>query len=252
MGLNGDDQTYRIVWLKGPAGVGKSAIAQSCADALHLKKRLGASFFFSRPNHRDNPDHLFTTLAYQLAVKHGAYGTHLDQEIGRDPTIVKKSLPHLFDYLFVVPFAQPAIREQVGEEVIIVDGLDECAHQEAQVDIIRVVAESVRARATPFRWIFLSRLEPRIVTTFGLPLIKSVSQQIDLPVSREVDQEILLYLADKLRDIGRKHDHGHPKRKFGCLWTSVMDCSPVHMLSFVLSVKRPQLGLWVSWILTFS
>lgn len=192
--------------MKGPAGVGKSAIAQSCAEALYLEKKLGATFFFSRPNHRDDPDQLFTTLASQLANINDAYGTHLDHKIYRDPGLVKKSLPHQFRDLFVTPLADPEIKKEVGELVIIIDGLDECAGKEAQVAIIKIIAESVRARSTPFHWIFFSRLEPKIVKTFELPEVNSVSQQVDLPVSREIDQQILLYLADKLQEIGREHD----------------------------------------------
>ncbi len=205
-GLNTDNQAKRITWMKGPAGVGKSAIAQSCAQALHSKQRLGATFFFSRPNHRDDPEKFFTTLASQLAGKHDAYGSHLDRGIYRDPDLIKKALPHQFHDLFITPFTDPAILEEVGERVIIVDGLDECARREAQVDIIKIVAESVRAGTTPFLWIFLSRLEPKIVKTFDLPDVKSVTQRFDLPVSRELDQQILRYLADTLQEIGRDHD----------------------------------------------
>lgn len=190
--------------MKGPAGVGKSAIAQSCAEALGDK--LGASCFFSRPNHRDDPDRFFTSLAYQLAVKYPSYGTFLDNEIYSNPTLVKKSLPHQFHHLFVIPFRDPAIRKEIAERVIIVDGLDECARTEAQVDIVKIVTKSVQAKTTPFLWIFFSRLEPRIVATFNLPDVKSVSQQISLPVSRRVDKEILLYLADRFRDIGYRHN----------------------------------------------
>lgn len=189
--------------MKGPAGVGKSAIAQSFAEALGDK--LGASFFFSRPNQRDDPDRFFTSIAYQLAVKHDSYGTILDYEIHHDPSLIKKSLPHQFHSLFVAPFLQSTIREEVGERIILIDGLDECAGMEAQVEIIKIVADSIKAGTTPFLWIFFSRLEPSIVAAFNLPHIKFMSLIIDLPVSREIDKEILLYLADKLTEVGYKH-----------------------------------------------
>ncbi|KAF9443940.1 hypothetical protein P691DRAFT_653273, partial [Macrolepiota fuliginosa MF-IS2] len=64
-GLEGSDPGHRIFWLKGPAGVGKSAISQSCAEMFAARKRLVAAFFFSRPNQRDNPQRLFTSIAYQ-------------------------------------------------------------------------------------------------------------------------------------------------------------------------------------------
>ncbi|KAK7016928.1 NACHT domain-containing protein [Favolaschia claudopus] len=42
------DLTRRILWLHGPAGAGKSAIALSFCQKLKLESRLGASFFFKR------------------------------------------------------------------------------------------------------------------------------------------------------------------------------------------------------------
>lgn len=191
--------------MKGPAGVGKSAVAQSYAEALHLKKKLGATFFFSRSHSRDDPDRFFTTLASQLAGRHRTYGAHINLEIQHNPDLVKTSLPHQFRGLFVTPLADPQIKGEVGELVIIVDGLDECASKEAQVAIIKIVAESARKETTPFLWIFLSRLEPKIVMTFDLPEVKSVSQQIEVPVSRVIDPQIQRYLVDKLQEIGREH-----------------------------------------------
>lgn len=36
-----------LYWMKGPAGVGKSAVAQTCEEVLKQLKGLGAAFFFS-------------------------------------------------------------------------------------------------------------------------------------------------------------------------------------------------------------
>jgi len=53
--------------MRGPAGVGKSAIAQTCADKLAENWHLGAAFFFTVKEH-NNPSRLFTTIAYQLTT----------------------------------------------------------------------------------------------------------------------------------------------------------------------------------------
>ncbi|KAJ3562696.1 hypothetical protein NP233_g9416 [Leucocoprinus birnbaumii] len=45
-----------LLWLFGPAGVGKSAVAQSVAETLRREEYFGAVFFFSRPNNRSDPD----------------------------------------------------------------------------------------------------------------------------------------------------------------------------------------------------
>ncbi|KAF9450239.1 hypothetical protein P691DRAFT_726348, partial [Macrolepiota fuliginosa MF-IS2] len=59
----------KLLWLRGLAGVGKSAIIQTVAEKLADQGRLGASLFFSRTNGRRDPRQVFPTLAYQFAVQ---------------------------------------------------------------------------------------------------------------------------------------------------------------------------------------
>ena len=48
LGLGADDQNAFILWLYGPAGAGKSAIAHDIARRCNLEKLLLSIFFFSR------------------------------------------------------------------------------------------------------------------------------------------------------------------------------------------------------------
>ncbi|KAF9451807.1 hypothetical protein P691DRAFT_772855 [Macrolepiota fuliginosa MF-IS2] len=94
----------RIAWLKGPGGAGKSIVAQYCAEAL--EERLGASFFFSRPNDRDDPHRFFTSIS-----------------IRRDPTLVGKSVRHQFRDLPEAQYLTLSIpTSELAERVIIVNG----------------------------------------------------------------------------------------------------------------------------------
>ncbi|KAJ7705516.1 hypothetical protein B0H17DRAFT_869783, partial [Mycena rosella] len=43
-----DDPRSRVLWLHGPAGAEKSAVAQSFCQKLQADGRLGGSFFFKR------------------------------------------------------------------------------------------------------------------------------------------------------------------------------------------------------------
>ncbi|KAF9447394.1 hypothetical protein P691DRAFT_643604, partial [Macrolepiota fuliginosa MF-IS2] len=54
-----------IFWMHRPAGVGKLAVAQTCAELLDEKNKPGAALFFSRPNKRDDPRRLSLSLSYQ-------------------------------------------------------------------------------------------------------------------------------------------------------------------------------------------
>ena len=55
-------QQHRLLWMWGPAGVGKSAIAKSCAEKTAKQRRLGASFLFSRTQHVDDPKRFLQLL----------------------------------------------------------------------------------------------------------------------------------------------------------------------------------------------
>ncbi|KIL57277.1 hypothetical protein M378DRAFT_171947 [Amanita muscaria Koide BX008] len=64
-----DDPTRpeHILWLHGPAGVGKSAIAQTISY-FYGRDKVGATFFFFRSDPiRNDGNRLFPTLAWQLA-----------------------------------------------------------------------------------------------------------------------------------------------------------------------------------------
>ncbi|KAF5348784.1 hypothetical protein D9756_009768 [Leucocoprinus leucothites] len=199
------DHPERLAWMKGPAGVGKSAIAQSTAQALGYN--LGASFFFSRSNHRDDPNRFFTSIAYQLAMKQQAFGDFLDQKIQHDPSIVTKSPPLQFDELIVAPVR--ALQQQgkaLPDMAIFVDGLDECNGEAARQEIVLLVAKSLQDRNTPLRWIFFSRLEPGLVSTFNRPEIQSLTAQFELMVTRELDPQIYHFLASRLKEIREKYD----------------------------------------------
>jgi len=59
-----------FLWLYGPAGAGKSAIAQTIAELLEKAGLLAAAFFFSRNGlaGRNDKTPLVATLVYQLII----------------------------------------------------------------------------------------------------------------------------------------------------------------------------------------
>jgi len=180
--------------MRGPAGVGKSAIAQTCAEKLKKSGHLGAAFFFTVKGH-NNSLRLFPTIAYQLATELADYRTAVDEKISKDYTIVEKKMASQFQLLIVEPLQEIEKQEKrVQPKSIFIDGLDECVGEEAQAEIIEVIASSVQARSTPFRWVIFSRAEPCIVSTFSQDSIASITHSIELMISRKVDGKIELYL----------------------------------------------------------
>ncbi|KAF5356219.1 hypothetical protein D9756_004324 [Leucocoprinus leucothites] len=283
----------RVLWMDGPAGVGKSAVAQSCAEILVKKGCLAASVFFSRPNRRQDHKRLFPSLSYQIATKCEPFAEIVDLRIRKDPTLITKAIHEQFQELLVRPLQQlqklevqkmtdelqDGIRRRAREleelrdeldrkqralnkanqssehkgsstrkggnlklssiqfledlqsdgqkrleqlqddelgqlraagkdyaegRVIIVDGLDECDDVEAQTAFVDIITASVQNQTTSLRWIFTSRPERHIVTTFAKDNVCSLTFHVNLPVSRKTDHEILLFLAHEMTKI-RQH-----------------------------------------------
>jgi len=195
-----------MYWMRGPAGVGKSAIAQTCAEKLKETGHLGAAFFFTVKKY-NNPSRLFTSIAYQLATALSDYRAALDERISKDKSLVEKKIPFQFGSLIVEPIQELEKQgKRVPPKAIFIDGLDECAGKDAQAEIIKIIASSVRERSTPFHWAIFSRAEPRIVSTFKQDNIASVIHSVELPISREADNEIEMYLRGEFKNILEQQD----------------------------------------------
>ena len=91
--------------MRGPAGVGESTIAQTCAEKLKESGHLGAAFFFTVKGY-NNSLRLFTTIAYQLATKLADYRTTVDEKISKDHAIIKKKMASQFQLLIVEPLQE--------------------------------------------------------------------------------------------------------------------------------------------------
>ncbi|KAJ3562074.1 hypothetical protein NP233_g9800 [Leucocoprinus birnbaumii] len=191
-----------IFWMKGPAGVGKTSIAQTCAEELKKTGHLGAAFFFSVIKY-DDPTRLFTTIAYQLSTILPDFRSILDDKIYNDKTLVTKSICSQFQSLIVEPLKELEIRgRRASRKVIFIDGLDECAGMQAE--IIEIIAASARENSTPFCWAIFSRPEPRIASTFDQANVACITHNAELPISRDGDKEIEMYLRGGFKNILRQ------------------------------------------------
>ncbi|KAF5316188.1 hypothetical protein D9619_006085 [Psilocybe cf. subviscida] len=126
-----NDLNNLVTWLYGPAGSGKSAIAQTVAQKLHARGQLAASFFFSRTSGsegRGAETDFVATLAHQLSQTDPATKPHISAAIREDPLVFDLSLQEQVDRLIVAPLIAVS-RSSSGPlrpKVVVVDGLDEC------------------------------------------------------------------------------------------------------------------------------
>lgn len=202
------DRRFRMMWMSGPAGVGKSTIAQTFAEKMR-GDNLGATFFFSRPDQIVKPEYFFPSIAHQISTKIELFADILDQKIRKDPSLLSKALEVQFQELVVAPLLELEKRNvAVQDRLVIVDGLDECSKDNAQCTIVQAIAAAIRKHGDklPLLWAFFSRPEPHIVSKFTSSDISPLCLSITLPISRDTDGDIRLYLRDGLESI-RKRSH---------------------------------------------
>jgi hypothetical protein len=209
----------RILWLYGPAGVGKSAIVQTVAESLKsLRERpgsdanhsLGAVIFFSRPNQRDDPKLVFTSIAYQLAARYPFYRQYIARELSNDPMMLDQSIPEQFRRLIGRPFGDQGLYHEPGSLVIMLDGLDECNLEREQVNIVLLISQfAVSHPSVPLLWLISSRPEPHLRDVFlRIDVLPSYRKQ-EVPVdSTESCRDVERYLWRSFAGIRQRHpDH---------------------------------------------
>ncbi|KXN89528.1 hypothetical protein AN958_05554, partial [Leucoagaricus sp. SymC.cos] len=196
-----------LMWMHGPAGVGKSALTQSCAEIFAKRKTLVAAVFISQLNQKSNQNHILSSIAYQVATKVDPFANILDHHIQKDPTLLTKALSEQFHQLLVDPLEELQISGFNIDKghIIILDSLDECADLEVQTELIEVIATSVCQQTMPFCWVLFSCSEHYIVNHLRSAHISPLSFHVELLVSHKIDYEILKYLVNELTKTGDKY-----------------------------------------------
>lgn len=172
-------RTHWIMWLSGPAGAGKSAIAQSIAERCVKRGVPVASFFFFRTdNTRNNLQPLVATLAYQITCLYPGVKGAISSVIDANPLIFSHSVEEQFRRLVLSPLldAPPSTSSPPQPFVIIIDGLDECDtdSKHKQQALIRVLDNLMILGDSPFIVFIASRPEPHLTMSFnqlGSPML---------------------------------------------------------------------------------
>ncbi|KAF9441849.1 hypothetical protein P691DRAFT_851447 [Macrolepiota fuliginosa MF-IS2] len=206
----GDGSDWRMLWLLGFAAVGKSAIAQTIAEEFKEAGRLGASFFFSWPNHLNDPDAIIPTLVYQLAMKVPEYKQIITRRLADDPWILKRNRHTQFRELIIEPFH--ILMTQHPHAVpqpllIIIDGLDECKDKQAQCEFIDMISMHVQqVDEFPLRWMICSRPEWHLESMISDPDYHVVCKQEKLNVyDGEAQEDVRRLLETEFDTIQKRY-----------------------------------------------
>ncbi|KAF9454357.1 hypothetical protein P691DRAFT_391721 [Macrolepiota fuliginosa MF-IS2] len=160
-----DIRHWNFLWLNGPAGVGKSAVAQTVAEYALENDILGAVYFFSRPNGRNKYTEVFITLAYQLGVRFPGYQPLVGAKLAAEPDLLTKAPRIQFRKLIVEPLLSLSHERK---RVIMLDGLDECDDEDNQLEIIELINDLLRSNTSlPIIWMVCSRPESHLKRIFA-------------------------------------------------------------------------------------
>ena len=205
-------RTSSVLWFNGPAGAGKTAIAQSLCKLCVTAQWLAGSFFFSRlaPG-RSNAECLFPTISYGLCLAIPEVGKIIDEVVANDPSIPTKALEIQLQKLILEPLQQ--VSEESKEPiVIIIDGLDECEDEEVQSNVLRHLGSVFQRPSVGgcdrICFIVTSRPEPWIHDEFTIEPLSSITRQLFLGQTPEANDDIRTFFR-----LGFTEIHDSPKHR---------------------------------------
>ncbi|KIM36447.1 hypothetical protein M413DRAFT_78269, partial [Hebeloma cylindrosporum] len=209
------DNVKVFIWIYGPAGGGKTALAQSIAEMCAAASSLGASFFFSRTvAGKKDFDRLVSTLAYQLALHIPEIREGIGLAIERDPTVFSRSLAKQMQVLIFQPLSaaaeDPSKKETMikRKNVVVLDDFDECGDSSSQRDVLNVLSAQVKLLELPVFFLITSRPEQQIRVAFSKPELDSQTLAVALDEDLNPDDDIRLFLEQKFRELKVNHPSG--------------------------------------------
>ncbi|KAJ7037596.1 hypothetical protein C8F04DRAFT_1091810 [Mycena alexandri] len=201
---NQGDRAANVMWLYGPAGAGKSAVAQTMAETWARQNVLAASFFFGRWREGGSSGKSpFPTIAYQLALHIPELRTPIGVPVEADPAIVNKTIEEQARALIVEPLKQLNI-EADKPYLVIIDGLDECDGKPMQNRIVKIIFQDLVANYLPIKFLLCSRPEPNIRETFDALPPTAHFRRLVLDETFNPSRDILRYLRDHFSRIQRE------------------------------------------------
>ncbi|KAK4103864.1 hypothetical protein N658DRAFT_483962 [Parathielavia hyrcaniae] len=175
------DGNKHIYWLKGMAGTGKLTIALMVAHQYSYKRRLGASFFFSRGGGDLTSARRFaTTIAVQLAESSPELHKRIAGAVASCPRIRGLGLYDQWERLVLQPLAQLGAEAFSQPLVIVVDALDEYDNNDDVSLLVRCLAAAVAVEQVDLKLFVTSRPDQPINVSFD-------------GISTDVHQDFILY-----------------------------------------------------------
>ncbi|GLB39202.1 putative NACHT domain containing protein [Lyophyllum shimeji] len=198
-----------VMWLHGPAGAGKSAIAQTICESSAGQGTLVASFFFSRGHPRRSTIELFfTTIAFQLAMLVPNLRDQIAQVVSNNPLLVHGASTAIqVENLIAGPLRSMAFTLR-RPFLIVVDGVDECAGNDNQTRLLTNLIDLVYKHQLSLHILVVSRPEPHIKGVFSRASTQGC-QIVSLCGDHQADADIRAFLEDGFEAIHDAERHSY-------------------------------------------
>ena len=188
------------------AGTGKSTIARTVARYYFDKKRLGASFFFSRGGGDvSHASKFVTSIAVQLATSILTLHQYVSDAITKHSEIASRSLHDQWHELVLRPLSKLSGNDCQSLYVLVVDALDECDNEDDIRLILHLLAEVRSLERVRLRVFLTSR--PEIPVRHGFCQIPDEEHQdfVLHNISPSIiDHDIAIFLEYNLNLIGQE------------------------------------------------
>jgi len=199
-----------MLWLYGPAGAGKTAIARKVAELCEAQGLLLASFLFFRSDPKRNTmTPLAANIAYCVARVIPSTNELIRIAIETDPLILTYSIEVQLTKLVLEPLqllvGQGYFLSGKFPRLVVIDGLDECLDRGAQTNLIQSLASSVARNQLPLKFLIVSRPETHIKLAVALASKQTKFSHLELNHDFLPDEDIRRFLTDRFHEIKTCH-----------------------------------------------
>ncbi|KAF8993163.1 hypothetical protein BDQ17DRAFT_1253159, partial [Cyathus striatus] len=195
--VNAKDVQEKMMWMSGPAGAGKSSIAQAVAERCHEENKLVSSFFFSHTatrTGRDDGTKLVLTIAYQMTASIPSAKKLVLDVIEENEAILTYTMEDQIKDLALMPLRKAIEHCHQSclpiPHVVIIDDLDECNKPEIQSRIVKMIASVLLEPSVHLCFLITSRPELEIRAAFNKPLVRQFSKNMVLDNHYNAEKDI--------------------------------------------------------------
>src|SRR6267154_2451303 len=208
------DDVPRVMWLSGPAGKGKSAIAHTIARWFKDMGGLGSCYCFDRHREADRRhEKIFSTIARDLADHDPEMKRALADAVKNDGSLKSTvDIVQQWHKLVMEPLGKLS-GSTVGPVLIVIEALDESGGVETRRHLLRILAGKLQDQGVPqitelppnFRILVTSRPLHDIDDELkGVQHIQRLSMDDILPAVAERD--IHTYVSEELKGLSDFRD----------------------------------------------